>query len=109
MWLHVFDDVIYVDAEVYIQSQPVNYEQILDVMTSISQPMYAYIDISSVSLTDVDIAGFIKIIWELHERTKDQKLLKGIYITGASPAVSCIWYTIRCLLPSFVRRLVVLV
>ena len=105
MWLHVYDDTVMVDTDVYNQSQPVSYDQVRDVIESIAQPVNAYIDVSRVELSQVDIIGLVKIIWALHEHTKDQNLLNKLYITGP---VDSTWYDMfQCLLPVFVQRCVV--
>ena len=107
MWLHVYDDTVFVDTDVYIQSQPVDFDQVRDVIESIAQPVNAYIDVSRVDLTQVDIIGLVKIIWALHENTRDQNLLNKMYFIGASSFVRSAWYAIQCVLPTFVRRCVI--
>lgn len=107
MWLYVYEDAVYVDTEAYLDSQPVNYEQVKDVIESLSQPVNAYIDVSRVDLTQVDIVGLVKIVWKLHEETKDLQLLNKLYFIGASPCARAVWYAIQCVMPSFVRRCVV--
>lgn len=106
MWLRVYDDSVFVDTDVYIQSQPVRFDQVKDVIESIAQPVNAYIDVSRVDLTQVDIFGLVKIIWALHEHTRDQKLLNKMYFIGASSFVQSTWFTLQCVLPTFVRRCV---
>jgi hypothetical protein len=106
MWLHVYDDNVFVDTDVYIQSQPVSFEQVRDVIESIAQPVNAYIDVSRVELSQVDIIGVVKIIWTLHEHTRDQNLLNKLYFIGAGTRVRSVWYAIRCVLPTFVRKCV---
>jgi hypothetical protein len=106
MWLHVYDDNVFVDTDVYIQSQPVNFEQVRDVIESIAQPVNAYIDVSRVELSQVDIIGVVKIIWTLHEHTRDQNLLNKLYFIGAGTRVRSVWYAIQCVLPTFVRKCV---
>lgn len=106
MWLYVYDDTMYVDTEAYIHSQSVSYEQVEDVINSLSGPVNAYID-TRVDITQVDLVGVVKIIWELHRRTKDQNLLKKIYFLHANSYIRSLWYTIQCFLPCFVRRTVI--
>lgn len=106
MWLYVYEDAVYVDTEAYLDSQPVNYEQVKDVIESLSQPVNAYIDVSRVDLTEVDLVGLVKIVWKLHEETKDLQLLNKLYFIGASPFARTVWYALQCVLPSFVRRCV---
>jgi hypothetical protein len=107
MWLHVYDDSVFVDTDVYIQSQSVSFDQVKDVIESLDQPVNAYIDVSRVDLIQIDIIGLVKIIWALHEHTRDQNLLNKMYFIGASSFVRSVWYAIQCVLPSFVRRCVV--
>lgn len=109
MWLQVYDNQLFVDTDVYIQSQPVNFEQIEDVITSLTHPLNAYIDVSRVDVFQVDIIGLVKIVWELHQKTKNQVLLKNIYFKGASMCVKSIWNTIHYILPSFVSRCVIFI
>ena len=106
MWLHVYDDTVFVDTDMYIQSQPVKFDQVRDVIESISQPVNAYIDMSRVDLTQVDIIGLVRVIWELHEHTRDKNLLNKMYFIGASSFARSVWYAIQCVLPTFVRRCV---
>lgn len=105
MWLYVYDDAVFVDTDAYIRSQPVKYEQIESVITSLNGPVNAYID-ARVDISRVDIVGMVRIIWELHRQTRNQNLLKKIYFINASPYIRSIWNTVQCMLPSFVRRLV---
>lgn len=107
MWLHVYDDSVIVDTDMYIQSQPVNFDQVRDVIESISQPVNAYIDVSRVDLFNVDLVGLVRVIWELHEHTRDQNLLNKMYFIGASSFARSVWYAIQCVLPTFVRRCVI--
>jgi hypothetical protein len=109
MWLHVYDDQLFVDTDAYIESQPVKFEQVEDVIISLTQPVNTYIDVSRVDVLQVDIVGLIKIVWELHLKTKDQPLLKNIYFKGASPYAKSIWNTLRYILPSFVTRCVIFI
>ena len=105
--MYVYDDSVIVDTDMYIQSQPVNFDQVRDVIESISQPVNAYIDVSRVYLFNVDLVGLVRVIWELHEHTRDQNLLNKIYFIGASSFARSVWYAIQCVLPTFVRRCVV--
>jgi hypothetical protein len=107
MWMYVYDDSVIVDTDMYIQSQPVNFDQVRDVIESISQPVNAYIDVSRVDLFNVDLVGLVRVIWELHEHARDQNLLNKIYFIGASSFARSVWYAIQCVLPTFVRRCVV--
>ena len=107
MWLHVYDDTVFVDTDMYIQSQPVNFDQVRDVIESIAQPVNAYIDVSRVDLSKVDLVGLVRIIWALHEHTRDQNLLNKMYFVGASSFVRSTWYAVQCILPTFVRRCVI--
>jgi uncharacterized radical SAM superfamily Fe-S cluster-containing enzyme len=107
MWLHIYDDSLFVDTDMYIQSQPVSFDQVRDVIESIAQPVNAYIDVSRVDLSQIDFMGLVKIIWALHEYTRDQNLLNKMYFIGASSFMRSAWYAIQCVLPTFVRRCVV--
>ena len=107
MWLHVYDDTVFVDTDMYIQSHPVNFDRVRDVIESINQPVNAYIDVSRVDLSSVDLIGLVKIIWELHKHTRDQNLLNKIYFIGARSFVRSAWRAVQCVLPTFVRRCVV--
>jgi len=108
MWLHIYEDRMIVDTDVYIESQPVNFQQVEDVVTSLKDPFDVYINVSHVCVFDVDIVGMVKIIWDLHERTKDQLLIKHIYVTGASLYITYIWNVLRCMLPGFVNKILVI-
>ena len=107
MWMYVYDDSVIVDTDTYIESQPVNFEQVRDVIESINQPVNAYIDVSRVDLSQIDFIGLVKIVWALHEHTQDQNLLNKMYFIGASSFVRTAWHAIQCVLPTFVRRCVI--
>jgi hypothetical protein len=109
MWLRLTDDTVTVDARAYIASQPVEYEQVEDVIDQVrmlGRPVQARIDISCVRLRDVNIIGVVRIIWELHEHTVDEPLLNNIVFIGASPRVLTLWNVLQTLLPEFVVDLV---
>lgn len=110
MWLE-FDghSTVVVDVPKYIASQRVEYCQISDVLDKIrakAGPVYAYIDISELQIRDVDLIGLVDIIWDLHERTKDEKFLKRISFIGASRRALCAWRTVQSILPTFVTELI---
>jgi len=107
MWMYVYDNSVIVDTDAYTKSQPVNFEQVRDVIESIAQPVNAYIDVSRVDLTQIDIIGVVKIIWALHQHTRNQNLLNKLYFIGTGPFVRSAWYAIQCVLPTFVRRCVI--
>jgi len=107
MWMYVYDDAVFVDVDVYIESQPVSFDQVKDVVTSLNQPVNAYIDVSRVDLTEIDFIGLVNIIWELHDHTRDKNILNKMYFTGASRVVRSVWSVIQYAMPSFVRQCVV--
>lgn len=103
-WLTFEGTRITVDAEKYIQSQPVSYDQVADVIESIRAqgiPVRARIDVTGLKITRVDIIGVVRIIWELHEETIDENLLESLELYGASPRVLYIWNSLKTALPSF--------
>jgi hypothetical protein len=111
MWLE-FDGhhTIVVNMKNYISSQPVGYHQISDVMDRIrgnALPVYTYIDISDLNVSDVDITCLIDLVWDLHEKTKNEKILKQICFIGASRRVLVTWRTIAPLVPTFVSELII--
>lgn len=109
MWLRLTSDTVVVDTAKYISSQPVEYEQVEDVIDQVrmlGRPVQARIDISSVRLRDLNIIGVVRIIWELHENTAGETLLNSIVFLGASPQLLYLWDRIKCLLPEFVADLV---
>lgn len=110
MWLE-FDGrhAVVVDVPKYLAAQPVTYCQVsdvMDVMRAKAEPLYAYVDISNLSVRDVDLIGLVDIIWDLHERTKGEEFLKRITFIGASRRVLCAWRTVRLVLPTFVSDLI---
>lgn len=106
MWLSLHDDEVTVDARRYIACQPVEYDQVEDVIAKIRHPMRARIDLAGVRLRDVNLMGVVRIIWELHEQTEGQDLLESITFHGASPRVLYLWNVIQPILPDFVAILV---
>ena len=101
---------VVVNVPKYLESQRVEYCQVSEVMDKIrakASPIYAYIDISELHIRDVDLIGLVDIIWDLHERTKDEKFLKRITFIGASRRVLCAWRTVQPLLPTFVSELII--
>ena len=80
--MYVYDNSVIVDTDAYTKSQPVNFEQVRDVIESIAQPVNAYIDVSRVDLTQIDIIGVVKIIWALHQHTRNQNLLNKVFLNN---------------------------
>ena len=112
-WLTIEDgDVVIVDPEVYIQSQPVCYEQVADVIETVRArgvPVRARIDVSGLRLSRVKILGVVDIIWDLHEETRGENLIRSIEFIGASPRIQYAWRAIQQILPGFIRGLAVMV
>jgi len=111
-WLTIDDDVVTVDAEVYIQSQPVCFEQVADVIETVRArggPVRARIDVSGLRLSRVNILGVVDIIWDLHEETRGENLIRSIEFVGASTRIQYVWRSIQQILPGFIRGLSVIV
>ena len=111
-WLTIDDDIVTVDAEVYIQSQPVCFEQVADVIQAVRArgvPVRARIDVSGLRLARVNILGVVDIIWDLHEETRGENLIRSIAFVGASPRVQYVWRAIQQILPGFIRGIATLV
>jgi len=112
-WLTIDDDdVVTVDPEVYIQSQPVCYEQVADVIHAVRArgiPVRARIDVSGLRLSRVNILGVVDIIWDLHEETRGENLIRSIEFIGASPRIQYAWRAIQQILPGFIRGLAIMV
>jgi hypothetical protein len=107
-WLTIDDDIVTVDAEVYIQSQPVCYEQVADVIEAVRArgvPVRARIDVSRLRLARVNILGVVDIVWDLHEETRGENLIRSIEFVGASMRVQYMWRAIQHLLPGFIRSI----
>jgi len=105
-WLRDDDDTVVVDGRLYIQSQPVSYDQIADIIEAIRArglPVRAVIDVTGVRLSHVNILGVIDIVWDLHERTYGENLLSGIKLEGATPRMLYIWDRLLLLMPEFLR------
>jgi hypothetical protein len=105
-WLVLHDGhYVTVDAQDYIQSQPVSYEQVADIIDEIRRqgvPVRAYIDVTGLRISRVNIFGVIRIIWELHEKTYGENLLCSFDLVGASPRVYACWSHIKKNLPEFI-------
>lgn len=112
-WLTIDDtDLVIVDAEMYIQSQPVCFEQVADVIETVrarGEPVRARIDVSGLRLSRVNILGVVDIIWDLHEETRGENLIRSIELIGASPRIQYAWNAIQQILPGFIRGLSVVV
>ena len=111
MWLE-FDGhhTVVVNVPKYIASQRVEYCQISDVMDKIrakAGPVFTYIDITDLSIRDVDLIGLVDVIWDLHELTKGEEYLKRITFIGASRRALMAWRTLKSLLPTFVSELII--
>jgi len=107
MFLQVQDGTIVVDAQKYIDSQPVKYSDIEYFIDDIRGHEYnALIDLSCISIYDVNIFSFIRIIWQLYEETYDDHIVSKIKITGTTPYIRKLWYIISPQLPDFVTDMV---
>ena len=94
MWLKLSGDQVTVDARKYIAAQPVEYEQVEDVIETIrrnGKPVRARVNLADVRLRDVDLMGVVRIIWELHEHTIDEPLLESLTFQGAPVRVIHLW------------------
>jgi hypothetical protein len=102
------DDTVTVQSRDYVQSQPVSYDQIADVIDRVrrrGRPVHARIDVSGLRLSHVNMFGVIRIIWELHEETYGEDLLSSIEFEGVSPIMRACWETIKKNVPSFIAEL----
>jgi hypothetical protein len=106
MWLHVDNNTVFVDTDAYIESQPVSFDQVRDVIDSITQPVNVYIDVSRVDITLVDFVGLVNIVWDIHLYTEHKRLLDKIYFMKANSLVESIWTLIKRALPKFVQECV---
>jgi hypothetical protein len=109
MWLKLSGDQVTVDARKYIAAQPVEYEQVEDVIETIrrnGKPVRARVNLAEVRLRDVDLMGVVRIIWELHEHTIDEPLLESLTFQGAPVRVIYLWNAVQNILPEFVVQLV---
>ena len=109
MWLKLSGDQVTVDARKYIAAQPVEYEQVEDVIETIrrnGKPVRARVNLADVRLRDVDLMGVVRIIWELHEHTIDEPLLESLTFQGAPVRVIHLWNAVQNILPEFVVQLV---
>lgn len=98
-----------VHAQKYIESQPVEYEQVrpmIEYVQKVKLAVIAFVDVSDVRVTDVNIYGVVEIIHVLHQKTKGDPYLKKIVFIGLSDRALRIWKSVQFLLPSFVRRVV---
>jgi len=99
-----------VNARTYIDSQPVNYEQVRPVIEEIQArrvPIFARVDISKIKISEISLTGLVDIIWELHEQTRDDPYLRSVTFVGASRRVMCTWRVLSSLMPKFVSDLII--
>ena len=109
-WLTLEGACVTIDTEQYIQSQPVSYDQVADIIESIRAqglPVRARIDVTGLRITRVDIIGVVRIIWELHEATYGENLLASLELYGASSRVLYVWNRLKTILPTFLSELMV--
>lgn len=102
-WLIIDNDLIKIDGLKYIESQPVVCP---DVELFLNKLLKVQIDITHVNIYDLNIFGFMKIIWQLHELTEGENILTEIQIVGASRNAKKLWSCINSYLPEFVRDLI---
>ena len=98
-----------VHAQKYIDSQPVNYEQVrpmIEYVQKVKRPVIAFVDVSSVNIRNVNLYGVVEIIHVLHQKTKGDPYLQRIVFIGLSDRALRIWNSLQFLLPGFVRRVV---
>ena len=94
----------------YIESQPVEYEQVRDVIEEVQSrkvPIFTRVDISEIKISKISLSGLIDIVWDLHEKTRGDPYLKSITFTGASRRARCAWRVVSSLLPKFVSDLII--
>jgi hypothetical protein len=105
-WLKVHDDgMIIVDTEMYLVSQPIVLSDIkndIDYIRKSGKIYKTIIDISNINIYDIDILGFVNIIWELHRYTMGENLIDEIRILGASAGIRQMWSVLRHILPTFI-------
>jgi hypothetical protein len=107
-WLKVSDTNILVDGYAYILAQPIKYHQIEDIIDDVKFSGKSYdvlIDITHVSLYDVNIIGMINIIWEIHDNTAGDKTLRSLRFRGMSDRLSTVWLKVLPNLPSFISQI----
>lgn len=94
-----------INVKKYIESQPVEYAQVektIDYVRQKKVPVFAYIDVSELDVSKVDIIGLANLVFDLHEHTKDDKFLQYIKISHAANRTIRVWNVIKYLLPKFV-------
>lgn len=113
MWLTAThtDDMVHmtVHAHSYIKSQPVEYEQVrpmIEYVQKVKLPVVAFVDVSDICVTDVNLYGVVEIIHVLHQKTKGDRYLKRIVFIGLGDRALRVWKSLQFLLPGFVRRVV---
>lgn len=94
-----------IDAKRYIDAQPVEYEDVKNVIDYVRKkrvPVFAYIDVSELNVSQVDVIGLANLVYDLHEHTKDDKLLQYIKISHAAERTIKVWNLISYIMPKFV-------
>ena len=108
-WLVISYDLITIDVEKYIQSQPIKYHQIEDDIEHIrltGKKYKAIVDVTYVNIYDVNILGVIRIIWDLHEHTYGYDILEYIQFIGMSEIAIHLWNKMTAVLPIFVTEMI---
>lgn len=98
-----------INVKKYIESQPVEYAQVektIDYVRQKQVSVFAYIDVSELDVSKVDIIGLALLVCDLHEHTKDDKFLQSIEISHAAERTIRVWNAIRFMLPKFVADVV---
>ena len=104
--LNIYNDVIYVDTKKYLEYQPVIYNDIehhVEYLRSTKSIYKVIIDINDIDIYDVNIIGFIKLIWSLYIHTYHEYILSDITIKGVNPKL---WRMISPCLPEFISDIV---
>ena len=80
-----------------------HFNQIADQINNLTEPMDALIDVSEVDLFDVDLVGFVRLVWELHRQTLNRNLIRHIYFRAVPDGLMRV---VLPVLPSFVRKII---
>ena len=78
-------------------------DRIRDLCVEKNLKQVAVADFNGIQVHKIKPIPLIRLLWNCHEYTKEQKLLKGIDVGGADPVVKALIDSVRGILPPFMR------
>jgi hypothetical protein len=106
-WLSVKDSEVIIDCLKYIESQPVRYSQIRDVISEIKTSGLEYvaiIDMTDVDIFKVNIPDALKMIWKVHMHTYNEEFVTEFRVLGSNEFIKNLWKMLSAFMPDFISE-----